>query len=402
MGDATVRLGLDRLADEGCARLRGKRVGLLCHAASVASDLRHVTQILAADGINVVQCFGPEHGIWADAQDMISVDETPPEPVTGAPVHSLYGADEASLVPPKETLAGLDVLLVDLQDVGARYYTYVYTAAMSARAAAACGVPSLILDRPNPLGGARVEGPGVADGFGSFVGRWPLPTRHGLTIGEVVRWVAQREGFSDAVSVLSMTGWTRDMYHDATGVPWIQPSPNMPTLDTAIVYPGMCLIEGTNLSEGRGTTRPFELIGAAFADPFAWSKALDAVGLPGIQTRPVYFRPTFHKFGEQTIGGLALHVTDRATFDPLRLGLHMLATARQLFGDALQWRTEVYEFVADRLAIDLLFGGPEARQVIDAGGDVDALWQGWRGHAEAFKAQRAPALCYPEVADHDG
>ncbi|MGK0359672.1 MAG: hypothetical protein ACI9U2_001978 [Bradymonadia bacterium] len=395
MSRGPVSLGLDRLADEGCARLRGLRVGLLCHAASVASDLRHITQILAADGVNVVQCFGPEHGIWADAQDMIAVREAPPEPVTGAPVHSLYGADEASLVPPAETLADLDVLVIDLQDVGARYYTYVYSAALSARAAAAVGVPTLVLDRPNPLGGARVEGPSIDAGFDSFVGRWPLPTRHGLTIGEVVRWVAQREGFIDAVSVLTMTGWARDMYHDATGVPWIQPSPNMPTVDTAIVYPGMCLIEGTNLSEGRGTTRPFELIGAAFADPFAWSAALDAVDLPGIQTRPVYFRPTFHKFGGQSVGGLALHVTDRDTFDPLRFGLHLLATARRLFGDALQWRTEVYEFVTNRLAIDLLFGSEDARRVIDAGGDVDALWQSWRPHAEAFKAQRAPALCYP-------
>ena len=389
-----VRLGLDRLAAEGCARLKGKRVGLLCHAASVASDLRHITQILAAHDVNVAQCFGPEHGIWADAQDMIAVQATPPEPVTGAPVHSLYGADEASLVPPAHTLEGLDLLLIDLQDVGARYYTYVYSAALSARAAAAVGVPSLILDRPNPIGGVRLEGPGVDAGFESFVGRWPLPTRHGLTIGEVVRWVALREGFIDAVSVLEMTGWRRGMYHDDTGVPWIQPSPNMPTVDTAIVYPGMCLIEGTNLSEGRGTTRPFELIGADFVDPFAWSAALDAAALPGIQTRPVYFRPTFHKFGGQSIGGLALHVTDRDTFEPLRFGLHLLATARRLFGDKLQWRTEVYEFVADRLAIDLLFGGPAARHLIDAGGDVDMLWQTWRPYAQAFAAQRAPALCY--------
>lgn len=390
-----VQIGLDRLAADGCARLKGKRIGLLCHAASVGSDLRHITQVLRDADVQVVQCFGPEHGIWADAQDMIAVDDAQREPVTGAPVHSLYGADEASLSPPPERLAGLDLLLIDLQDVGARYYTYVYTAALAARAAAAVGVPSLVLDRPNPIGGGQVEGPTVEAGYRSFVGLWPLPTRHGMTIGEVVRFIAAQEGFSDAVEVLAMTGWRREMYHDATGVPWVQPSPNMPTLDTAIVYPGMCLIEGTNLSEGRGTTRPFELIGGGFVDPFAWSQALMARGLPGVQTRPVFFRPTFHKFGGQSVGGLALHVTDRARFEPLRFGLHLLATARALFGEALAWRSEVYEFVADRLAIDLLFGGPEARETIDAGGDVDALWHRWQQHARQFAAQRLPHLIYP-------
>lgn len=390
----SVQLGLDRLAAAGCARLKGKRIGLVCHAASVASDLRHITRILADAQVNVVRCFGPEHGIWADAQDMIAVDGDLREPVTGAPVHSLYGADLASLTPPPDTLAGLDLLLIDLQDVGARYYTYVYTAALAARAAAKVGVPSLILDRPNPLGGARVEGNRVGAGFDSFVGLWPLPTRHGLTIGEVVRWIGMREGFADAVEVLEMTGWQRSMYHDATGVPWVQPSPNMPTLDTAIVYPGMCLIEGTNLSEGRGTTRPFELIGAAGIDPFAWSAAIEARGLGGVRTRPVFFRPTFHKFGGQSIGGVALHVTDRAAFEPLRFGLHLLDTCRRCFGDLLQWREEVYEFVADRLAIDLLFGGTAARECIDSGGDVDALWQSWQQEADAFSATRAPALIY--------
>jgi uncharacterized protein YbbC (DUF1343 family) len=397
-----VQLGLDRLAAERCARLKGKRIGLLCHAASVASDLRHITQILRDDAVDVVQCFGPEHGIWADAQDMIAVQDAQREPVTGAPVHSLYGASEESLAPTPESLAGVDLLVVDLQDVGARYYTYVYTAALAARAAAAVGVPTLVLDRPNPIGGLQLEGPSIESGYHSFVGLWPLPTRHGMTIGEVVRWIAALEGFAEAVTVLEMTGWHRGMYHDATGVPWVQPSPNMPTLDTAIVYPGMCLIEGTNLSEGRGTTRPFELIGADFVDPFAWSAALEACALPGIRTRPVYFRPTFHKFGGRSIGGLALHVTDRARFQPLRFGLHLLSTARQLFGDALEWRTEVYEFVADRLAIDLLFGSPEARETIDQGGDVDALWQTWQQHADAFALHRAPAVLYTADSDQKG
>lgn len=391
----STQLGLDRLAAEGCARLQGKRVGLLCHAASVASDLRHITQILSADGINVVRCFGPEHGIWADAQDMISVESSQQhEPVTGAPVVSLYGATEESLAPQASDLGGLDVLLIDLQDIGSRYYTYIYTAALAARSAAQAGVPVLLLDRPNPIGGTQVEGNLTQRDLSSFVGLWPLPTRHGLTIGEVVSLLNDREGFGATIEVLEIIGWSRGQYHDETGLPWVQPSPNMPTLDTAIVYPGMCLLEGTNLSEGRGSTRPFELFGADFIDPFRLADALNERDLPGIGFRPVYFRPTFHKFGGTSIGGLGLHVTDRMAFQPLRCGLHILDVVRRLFGDAMQWRTEVYEFVGDRLAIDLLHGTTEGREIIDSGGDIDALWTRWQGDSETFSAQRAHWLRY--------
>lgn len=394
----TVQTGLDVLIEEGFARLRGRRVGLLCHAASVASDLHHVTEHLVAAGIEVSRCFGPEHGIWADAQDMIAVDdEAATEPVTGAPVSSLYGHDEASLAPRLADLEGLDVLLVDLQDVGARYYTYIYTAALAAREAAKAGVEVILCDRPNPLGGARVEGRMTGEAFTSFVGLWPLPTRHGLTIGEVVTLLDAREGFGAAIDVVEMRGWRRSMYHDETGVPWVQPSPNMPTLDTAIVYPGMCLLEGTELSEGRGTTRPFELCGADFVDPFALSRALAGTPVDGIQWRPVYYRPTFHKFGGTTIGGTALHVTDRRAFDPLRAGLHYLGAVRRLYGDALRWRTEAYEFVDDRLAIDLLFGDAQTREAIDAGADagaLDEMWRGWQKAAEGFAEERRPYLRY--------
>ena len=357
-------------------------------------DLRHLTEVCRDAGVDVVRCFGPEHGIWADAQDMIAVDADVREPVTGAPVRSLYGADEASLAPQGSDLRDLDLLVIDLQDVGARYYTYIYTAALALRAAAAVGLRVLVLDRPNPLGGDRVEGGLTGAGYLSFVGMWPLPTRHGLTLGEVVSLLDAREGFGADFEVLECEGWRRAAWHDQTGLPWVQPSPNMPTLDTAIVYPGMCLIEGTNLSCGRGTTRPFELIGADFVDPFVLARALGDIGLGGVAFRPVFFRPTFHKFGGQTVGGVALHVTDRDVFEPLRCGLHLLATVRRLYGDALRWRTEAYEFVQDRLAIDLLFGGPAAREAIDAGADVDALWQGWQVEAAAFAEARAPWLRY--------
>ena len=389
-----VALGLDRMVRDGFARLKGRRVALLCHAASVDSAFRHLTQRCREAGVDVRRCFGPEHGIWADAQDMIPVDGVGREPVTGAPVHSLYGAEEASLSPRLADLADVDVLVVDLQDVGARYYTYVYTAALALRAAAKVGLEVMVLDRPNPLGGVAVEGPAVDEDLRSFVGMWSLPTRHGLTIGEVLTLLDAEEGWGARFEIVEMTGWRREMEHGDTGLPWVQPSPNMPTADTARVYPGMCLIEGTNLSEGRGTTRPFELVGADFIDPFALAAGLAETPVAGVVARPVFFQPTFHKYAGRSIGGVALHVTDPRRFEPLRFGLHFLAEVRRLWPSALAWREEVYEFVRDRLAIDLLFGTRDARLAIDAGEPVDPLWQRWQAHAAAFEDRRRPFLRY--------
>lgn len=394
--DKEVLTGLDREVQAGFARLAGKRVGVVCHAASVDRHLVHILVRMKQAGVHVARCFGPEHGIWADAQDMISVGDLPRDPITGAEVASLYGDSVESLSPRPEHLADLDVLVVDLQDVGARYYTYVYTAALCARRAAEVGLPTVILDRPNPLGGAEVEGAPGDPAFASFVGMWPLPVRHGLTVGEVVSLLNVREGFGADVTVVEMRGWRRSMYFDETGLPWVQPSPNMPTLDTAIVYPGMCLIEGTLMSEGRGTTKPFELVGADYLDPFALTEALSARPVEGIVWRPVWYQPTFHKFGGQSIGGVALHVVDRHRFQPWRAGLHFLSAAREVHGASLQWRTERYEFVSDRLAIDLLCGGTAVRELVDAGGDIDQWWADGQRHAAAFVEARRAALIYPE------
>ncbi|MFN3202174.1 MAG: exo-beta-N-acetylmuramidase NamZ domain-containing protein [Bradymonadia bacterium] len=391
-----VATGLDLWVEEGFSALRGQRVGVVCHAASVDAQLVHVLLRMKAAGVNVTRCFGPEHGIWADAQDMIAVAEVPTERITGAELISLYGDTPESLQPKAEHLADLDVLVVDLQDVGARYYTYIYTAALCAQAAAKVGVPVVILDRPNPIGGAQVEG-GLGDrAYASFVGMWPLPIRHGLTIGEVVTLLDAREGFGADITVVKMRGWQRSMYFDETGLPWVQPSPNMPTVETAVVYPGMCLIEGTLMNEGRGTTRPFELIGADYVDPFAVCEALSARPVEGIVWRPVWYRPTFHKFGGQTIGGVALHVRDRSAFQPWRAGLHFLSAVQAVHGEALRWRTERYEYVSDRLAIDLLCGGTTVRETIEAGGDIDAVWQAGEQALETFLPLRSQALLYPE------
>ena len=394
-----IQTGLDRLIETECAQLKGRRIAVLCHAASVASDYRHITQVLRDYSVDVVRCFGPEHGIWADAQDMIAVDERSRERITGAPVISLYGTDEASLAPDASDFNGVDVLLIDLQDVGARYYTYIYTAALCIRVAGQCGVETIVLDRPNPISGETIEGRMTGRDFLSFVGLWPLPTRHGLTIGEVSQLLSAREHFEAKVSVIEMRGWQRSMYFDDTGLPWVQPSPNMPTLDTAIVYPGMCLLEGTTMSEGRGTTRPFELVGAPYIDPFEFANELNGLKLPGIAFRPIYYQPTFHKHAEQTIGGIATHVFDRTQFQPLRMGLHFLAAVRRLYGQHLEWRTEVYEFVTDRLAIDLLFGCEDARHEIDgcaSTAQLDSLWRSWQDESDAFAQARKPFLIYSE------
>jgi len=324
---------------------------------------------------------------------MIPVESGPREPLSGLPLRSLYGEKEESLRPRPEDLEDLDLLLIDLQDIGSRYYTYVWTAAMAAQAAQEQGVRVLILDRPNPIGGA-VEGGWIQPGFESFVGRWSIPNRHGLTLGELVSWVAAREGFE--VEVLELEGWSRA--EGLGSAPWVQPSPNMPSPQTALVYPGSCLFEGTLMSEGRGTTRPFELLGANFVDPFRWAQEMESVALPGLHLRPCYFRPSFHKFAGESIGGLGLHVIDPLRFQPLRCGLQLLGALRRLYGAALQWRREPYEFVSEHPAIDLLCGGEEARLLLESGAnssELDMLWERWQREAAQFEVQRQPFMRYP-------
>jgi uncharacterized protein YbbC (DUF1343 family) len=306
-------------------------------------------------------------------------------------------------LPSTHGLGEIDVLLVDLQDVGSRYYTFVWTAALCLQRAAQAGVKVVVLDRPNPIGGRAVEGGSVAAWAESFVGLGSVPVRHGLTIGEVVRlvqrgmpWGGPRfaKPIDGELEVIPMRGWRRDDYFDACGLPWVLPSPNMPTPDTALVYPGMCLLEGTNISEGRGTTRPFEIFGAPFIDGYQLAERLAAEALPGVRFRPLSFRPTFHKFAGRVCGGVQIHVTDREAFRPYLTGVAALRSLRNLAGDAFAWRTEVYEFVADRPAIDLLTGGDQIRRGIEAGLSLAELRATWQAEQEAFHQRRADCLCY--------
>jgi uncharacterized protein YbbC (DUF1343 family) len=395
-----VATGLDVLVSDRLDLLRGRRVGVLCHPASVTSDLVHIVDRLIAAGVRPARLFGPEHGVRGEAQDMVGVADGR-DARTGIPVTSLYGETFESLTPTAAELEGIDVLVVDLQDVGSRYYTYIWTMALALGAAARSQVAVVVLDRPNPLGGAAIEGGPVEDRCASFVGLGSIPVRHGLTIGEVARlvtagmpWGGKRfaQPLDCDLTVVAARGWQRAMTFAETGLPWVMPSPNMPTPDTALVYPGQCLFEATNLSEGRGTTRPFEIVGAPFLDGYAWANALAETRPPGLRLRPIAFRPTFHKFAGLGCGGVQLHVTDAAAFRPYRTGIALIAAARKLGADAFRWRTEPYEFVADPPAIDLLTGSPEVRTAIEDGAPQAEIDASFLPFERAFAELRQHAL----------
>jgi uncharacterized protein YbbC (DUF1343 family) len=394
----TVRTGLDRLLDDA-GRLAGRRYGILAHGASITRDGRPIHLALAASPAGPPSAlFGPEHGYYGIEQDMIAAAGGT-DPWTGAPVLSLYGDSEDTLRPSPSAFAGLDLLLIDLQDVGSRYYTYAATAIWAAQAAMSAGCEVWVLDRPNPLGGEGIEGNLLGPGYESFVGAFRLPVRHGLTLGELFRLEAQRQdwiGTRAYFTVWYMDGWTRAMTWEETGLPWIAPSPNMPTLATAEVYPGGCLIEATELSEGRGTTRPFQLTGAPFIDPKRLAEELNGRNLPGVTFVPTYFRPQFQKHRGEVCGGVELLVTGRAAFTSYRTGVELLAAIHRLWPEEFAWREAPYEFVSDRPAIDLLTGGPECRQAIESGKGLEDWIATWKADEAAFREERREILLYPE------
>ncbi len=386
----TVRLGSDELLDSGA--LCGQRVGIVCNPASIDAQFRHVVdRIATATGVTLAAIFGPQHGVRADLQDNMIESPHAEDARRRVPVYSLYSETRE---PTAAMLHGLDVLVIDLQDVGTRVYTFAHTMANCLRAGRRHGVRVIVCDRPNPIGGEAIEGPILKPEYASFVGQFAIPLRHGLTMGEMARLFNEEFGIGAELDVVPMRDWRRAMYWDETGLPWVLPSPNMPTVETAFVYPGQCLLEGTNLSEGRGTTRPFELCGAPWIDAVALAGRLRAQGLPGVAFRPAWFRPTFHKFASQDCGGVQLHVTDRQVFQPVRTGLAVLAALRELSGERFAWRTEPYEFVTDRPAIDLLFGSPRERQALEAGRPADEMARAWEVEAEDFRRRRQVSLLY--------
>lgn len=354
-----IQLGIDNLL-QAPELLRGKRIGAVLHQASHTSDGR--TTLDALSPFTVTALFGPEHGLTTVAQDMEGVGHAR-DPKRNLPVYSLYGDSFESLKPTREMCENIDTFVIDLQDIGSRYYTYIYTMAFCMEAAAKWDKSVIICDRPNPINGIDLEGCMIDPGFNSFVGMYPLPVRHGMTIGELARYFNEECGFDCDLKVIPMNGWKREMFWDETGLSWINPSPNMRSLNAALLYPGMCLIEGSNISEGRGTDIPFEICGAPWVDGPTLAKQLTDLYLPGIKFSPVLFTPTFQKHAGKVCGGVRFTITDRKILNPYCTGLALLWALAQHPG--FTWRTERYEFVDDIPAIDLLTGNADVRTQID-------------------------------------
>jgi uncharacterized protein YbbC (DUF1343 family) len=351
-----VLLPIDHLAELWPDKLRGARIGALLHAASISSKLEHSSRILERHNgelFRLAAFFGPQHGFLGQTQDNMIEWQSYQHPRLGIPVYSLYGEHRE---PTTEMLGGLDALMVDLQDVGTRYYTFIWTMYLCLRACQKHGVEVVVLDRPNPINGVTTEGPVLHPNYKSFVGMHPIPVRHGRTIGELATQFRD-EAFPECrLWILPMKDWTRPMWFDQTGLPWVMPSPNMPTLDTATVYPGMCLFEGTNISEARGTTRPFEIFGAPFIDAEKLCRELNDLRLPAVFFRENYFQPTFHKFAGELCGGAQLHVVDRNSFRPFQTAVEIIKRIRAIYGEEFQWKQPPYEYEREKLPIEILLG----------------------------------------------
>ena len=385
-----LTLGSEHLIASGA--LAGLRVGLVANPASVDGTFRHVADLVAAQpDVTLAALFGPQHGFHADVQDNMVETAHARHPRLGVPVYSLYSDTRE---PAAEMLDGLDLLVVDLQDVGTRVYTYVYTMANCLRAARQRGLPVVVCDRPNPIGGESVEGPVLDPGFSSFVGQFPIPLRHGMTIGELALLFNEHFDIGADLDVAPLGGWSRSMYQDETGAPWVVPSPNLPTLDSAIVYPGSVLLEGTTLSEGRGTTRPFELVGAPGIDPDTLAGVLNGEELPGVHFRPVTFEPTFQKHAGRACGGCQLHVTDRRVFRPVLTGVALIGACRRALGNRCAWREPPYEYELVKMPIDILAGSDALRHDLDAGLPARDIAAGWDRSLAAFEAVRRRHLLY--------
>lgn len=387
--------GLEVLA-ETPELVGGRPWALLANYAAVTSDLDPARSALVEAGIGpLVRLFAPEHGLNGIAQDMEAVEDLR-DPLTGSNIRSLYGDGPSSLAPRPEDLEDLEVLLVDLPDIGSRYYTFAASMDEAMKACEKTSVEVMVLDRPNPIGGVAREGGLVEPGFESFVSQLPTPARHGMTLGEIAL-LLHRERWPDVrLTVVPCRGWQRHRWWDETGLPWVPPSPNMPTLDTATLYPGLCLIEATNLSEGRGTTRPFHLVGAPWVDEDRLVTGLRALGLEGVAFRPARFRPEFQKCAGEVCTGVEMHVVDRLRLRPMALGLHLIAAIRDQHPDRFAWRTEPYEFVSDPPALDLLTGSAEARRLIEEGEALAPLLEQWERDVETFESSLEGVLLYHE------
>ena len=385
-------LGVEKLCRDELGLIRGGRVGLVCNQASVDHSFRHVADVVSSQkGVRLMALFGPQHGIRGDVQD--NMVETPHtrDAETGLPVFSLYSETRE---PTEQMLEEVDVLVFDMQDVGCRIYTFIYTLANCMRAAQRYGKRVIVCDRPNPINGRAVAGNLLEPGFESFVGQFPLPTRHGMTVGELAQMFKRHWGIGCDLEVVRMEGWGRELWFDQTDAPWVMPSPNIPTLDTATVFPGTVHLEGTWMSEGRGTTRPFELIGAPYISAREFERRLESIGLPGVRFRAANFLPTFQKHAGELCGGVQIHVTDRELFEPVTAGVAAVKTAHDLYGDDFKWKDTPYEYVFDKNPFDVIAGTDKLRASIERGDSLELISESWKAGLDQFKSVREEYLLY--------
>jgi uncharacterized protein YbbC (DUF1343 family) len=387
-----VRPGIEMLLEAKIDLVRGARIGVVVHPASILPDFTHTVDVLfGTKQCHLVSLFGPQHGARGEKQDNMVESDFYRDPDTGLPVHSLYGETRR---PTEQMLSDIDLLLFDLQDVGTRVYTFIYTMAYCMKACAQYRRKMIVLDRPNPIGGNIVEGNLLDPAYSSFVGLFPIPMRHGMTIGELALMFNSEFGLNCDLDVVPMEGWKRDQWFDETGLPWVQPSPNLPTIDSAVVYPGVVLLEGSCLSEGRGTTRPFELVGAPFIRSRAFAKALNALGLPGVLFRAVHFQPTFQKWAGQMCGGVQIHVLDRDSYESYLTGIAVLSVARKMYTESFEWRNPPYEYETEKLPIEILCGGAAIPEMIVGESPLNQVRQSWQADVEGFFKRRGSYLLY--------
>ena len=387
-----VKTGLEILLESKVGLLDGARVGLIVNPASINSRFEHAADLFHQHPqIKLTALFGPQHGIRGETQDNMIEWQTFRDKRTALPAYSLYGETRK---PTPEMLAGVDVLVFDIQDVGTRVYTFIYTMALAMEAARECGKRFIVLDRPNPIGGFEIEGNILEPEFQSFVGMFPIPLRHGMTISELALMFNREFGIGCELEVVKMEGWRRSMWYEETRLPWVMPSPNMPTVDTAVVYPGSVMFEGANVSEGRGTTRPFEIIGAAYIEPDELIEELMKDYLPGVVYRPLHFQPAFHKFAGELCGGIQIHVIERNAFKPVITGVAIISAIRRLYPDGFQWKQPPYEYVYDKLPFDVINGSSRLREQIEAEAPVSEIEESWREGLNEFAERRESYLLY--------
>ena len=388
----TIRIGLEKILDECENHLKGLRVGLICNQASVNRHFRHAADLFfESENINLVALFGPQHGIRGAVQDNMVETAHAVDKLTGLPVYSLYSETRQPTV---EMLSNIDVLVFDLQDIGGRVYTFIYTMANAMKACAKYGKKMFVLDRPNPIGGIAVEGNTLEVGHESFVGQYPIPMRHGLTVGELARLFNREFDINCELEVIPMDNWKREDFLDETDAAWVMPSPNIPTVDTTVVFPGTVFFEGTEISEGRGTTRPFEIIGAPFIDGREYADALTLCELPGVVFRPINFLPTFQKYAGQECGGVFLHIVNRNSFEPVITGIAMIKTAYELYTSNFSWKATPYEYEFNRNPFDVIAGTTRIRNMVETGRSVAEIKLSWQTDIEKFNRIREGYLIY--------